>query len=72
MRNREIGELFDVSEQTVKNHVSSILHKLGVPNRVRAVTFAARQGWLTLGDVETRCRRGSGVAGRVVGGTTAS
>ncbi len=52
-RNREIGELFDVSEQTVKNHVSSILRKLGVPNRVRAVTFAARQGWLTLGDVET-------------------
>ncbi len=53
MRNRDIGELFDVSEQTVKNHVSSILHKLGVPNRVRAVTFAARQGWLALGDVES-------------------
>lgn len=48
MRNRQIAALLDVSEQTVKNHVSSILHKLGVPNRVRAVTFAARQGWLTL------------------------
>ena len=47
-RNRQIAELLDVSEQTVKNHVSTILHKLGVPNRVRAVTFAARQGWLTL------------------------
>lgn len=48
MRNRQIATLLDVSEQTVKNHVSTILHKLGVPNRVRAVTFAARQGWLAL------------------------
>ena len=48
MRNRQIAKLLDVSEQTVKNHVSTILHKLGVPNRVRAVTFAARQGWLAL------------------------
>jgi DNA-binding NarL/FixJ family response regulator len=50
MRNREVGELLDVSEQTIKNHLSSILHKLGVPNRTHAVTFAVRQGWLTLDD----------------------
>lgn len=48
LRNREVGELLDVSEQTIKNHLSSILHKLGVPNRTHAVTFAVRQGWLTL------------------------
>jgi DNA-binding NarL/FixJ family response regulator len=48
MRNRDIGNLMDISEQTVKNHVSTILHKLGVRNRVRAVTFAVRQGWLVL------------------------
>ena len=53
MRNREIGALLDVSQQTVKNHVSTILHKLGVPNRVRAVTFAVRQGWLQLDHVES-------------------
>jgi DNA-binding NarL/FixJ family response regulator len=51
MRNREVGELLDVSEQTIKNHLSSILHKLGVPNRTHAVTFAVRQGWLTLDEV---------------------
>jgi DNA-binding NarL/FixJ family response regulator len=48
LKNREVGELLDVSEQTIKNHLSSILHKLGVPNRTHAVTFAVRQGWLTL------------------------
>lgn len=51
MRNREVGELLDVSEQTVKNHLSSILRKLGVPNRTNAVTFAVRHGWLSLDGV---------------------
>jgi DNA-binding NarL/FixJ family response regulator len=60
MGNREVGEFLDVREQTVKNHLSSILHKLGVPNRTRAVTFAVRQGWLALdavaADTEVRAQ----------------
>ena len=52
-RNRQIGELLDISEQTVKNHLSSVMHKLGVPNRLRAVTAAVRAGWLVLDDEET-------------------
>jgi DNA-binding NarL/FixJ family response regulator len=38
--NREIGSALGVAERTVKNHVSSILGKLGVRDRTRAVLKA--------------------------------
>ena len=59
MRNREVAELMDISEQTVKNHVSTILHKFGVPNRLGAVTFAVREGWLGLDEVEMDAEAGA-------------
>lgn len=49
-RNRQVGEVLEIGEQTVKNHVQSVMHKLGVSNRLRAVTVAIREGWLILDD----------------------
>lgn len=42
--NREIGEALGVTEGTVKNHVSMILHKLDVRDRTRAVLKALELG----------------------------
>jgi len=44
MNNREIGDALHVAEGTVKNHTSSILSKLGVRDRTRAVLKALRRG----------------------------
>jgi NarL family two-component system response regulator LiaR len=42
--NKEISRALDVSEQTVKTHVSHILDKLGVPSRTQAALYAIRNG----------------------------
>jgi len=44
--NREIADAMGVSEGTVKNHVSSILSKLGVRDRTRAVLKALELGFI--------------------------
>jgi len=44
--NREIAEALGPSEGTIKNHVSSILSKLGVRDRVRAVLRGLELGYL--------------------------
>jgi DNA-binding NarL/FixJ family response regulator len=50
MRNADVAARLEISAQTVKNHMTAILHKLGVPNRTRAVTYAVRHGWLVVGE----------------------
>jgi DNA-binding NarL/FixJ family response regulator len=42
--NREIARALNVSEKTVKAHVSSILAKLGVQDRTQAALLAVRHG----------------------------
>lgn len=44
--NREIADAIGTSEGTVKNHVSSILSKLGVRDRVRAVLRGVELGYI--------------------------
>lgn len=44
--NREIAEALHLAEGTVKNHVSSVLAKLGVRDRTRAVLKALHHGLL--------------------------
>lgn len=43
--NREIAKRLDLSEKTVKNHVSSILAKLGLGDRTQAALYAVRHGY---------------------------
>ena len=44
--NKQIGEILDLSECTVKNHFSRILRKLKANDRTHAVTMALCNGWL--------------------------
>lgn len=47
-RNREIATALDITEGTVKLHVSSILGKLGAADRTEAVTVALQKGIVQL------------------------
>ena len=44
MQNSEIAGELHISPRTAKNHVSSILGKLGLTNRIEAATYAVRRG----------------------------
>jgi DNA-binding NarL/FixJ family response regulator len=48
MTNKQVAYALTISEQTVKNHMSSILRKLSVNDRTQAVVYAMKQGWIRI------------------------
>jgi DNA-binding NarL/FixJ family response regulator len=44
--NKEIARQLDISDNTVKFHLSSIFGKLGATNRTEAVMFGMRHGFI--------------------------
>jgi len=47
--NREIAHALFITEQTVKNHMTSVMRKLDVNDRVAALRVAMGSGWSCLG-----------------------
>ena len=45
--NKQVAHELYVSEQTVKNHMSSILRKLDANDRTQAVVLAMHYGWIS-------------------------
>jgi DNA-binding NarL/FixJ family response regulator len=49
--NKEIGLALNISDQTVKNHLTSIMRKLAVNDRTQAVVYALQQGWIKMHNI---------------------
>jgi two-component system, NarL family, response regulator DegU len=47
--NKQIAGELHISEQTIKNHVTSILRKLNANARTEAVVLAIKQGLISIG-----------------------
>jgi len=46
--NKQIAAKLDISEQTIKNHVTNIMMKLNARARTQAVVIAAQQGLISI------------------------
>jgi DNA-binding NarL/FixJ family response regulator len=62
--NKQVAYDLGISEQTVKNHMSSILRKLSVNDRTQAVVYAIREGWI---EMTPAIEQGDLVAERLAG-----
>jgi len=50
--NKQIAYELGLSEHTIKNHLSSIMHKLAVNDRTQAVVLAINNGWIASPEIE--------------------
>ncbi len=50
--NKQIAYILEISEQTIKNHVSNILRKLNANDRAHAVVLAIRHGWISAEELQ--------------------
>ena len=50
--NKQVAHELGLSEHTIKNHLSSIMHKLDVNDRTQAVVLAINNGWIISPEIE--------------------
>lgn len=58
--NKDISSALNISQQTVKNHISSIFRKMAVDDRTQAVLAGPRHGWINL-EEDSEVREGAGL-----------